>query len=86
MTTSRSEIDLEQNQRELDDLCQMLTVLRCRLELSKMVGHEDNVKDAIEESPRRPCGSSRWSHAGGSACCWWSRRPSRSRFDGSAKA
>ncbi len=50
MTTSRGDIDMEQSQRELHDLCQPLTALRCRLELSKMPGHEDTLKDAIEES------------------------------------
>lgn len=47
MTTSRSEIDLELSNGELHDLCQPLTALQCRLEMSRRLGHADAFEDAI---------------------------------------
>jgi len=41
MTLSRSEIDLEQSNCELHDLCQPLTAMQCRLEVGKMLGHTE---------------------------------------------
>jgi hypothetical protein len=38
MTISRSELDLEQSNLELHDLCQPLTALQCRLEMGRMIG------------------------------------------------
>ncbi len=46
----RSQIDMEQSHRELHDLCQPLTALRCRLEISRMQGQEAAFADAIDES------------------------------------
>jgi hypothetical protein len=47
MTTSRSEIDLEQSHAELHDLCQPLTALHCRLEMGKMLGHAEALEEAV---------------------------------------
>ena len=56
MTTSRSEIDLEQSHAELHDLCQPLTALQCRLEIGRMLGHagtlEESIDGALEETRR----------------------------------
>ncbi len=48
----RSEIDLEQSQDELHDLCQPLTALQCCLEMSRIPGHEAALAEAIDNSLR----------------------------------
>jgi signal transduction histidine kinase len=50
MTLSRSEIDLEQSNCELHDLCQPLTAMQCRLEVGKMLGHTEALEEAINGS------------------------------------
>jgi hypothetical protein len=56
MAISRSTIDLEQSNLELHDLCQPLTALQCRLEMSKMLGHtgtfEEVVNGSLEDTSR----------------------------------
>jgi len=56
MPTSRSEIDLEQSNVELHDLCQPLTALQCRLEVGRMLGgteaFEEAVNGGLEETRR----------------------------------
>jgi hypothetical protein len=39
---------LEQMHAELHDLCQPLTVLQCRLEIGRMLGHEGALQEAID--------------------------------------
>lgn len=41
---------VEELERELHELCQPLTALQCRLELSRMVGDRMVLLEAIEES------------------------------------
>jgi signal transduction histidine kinase len=50
MAISRSDIDLEQSNLELHDLCQPLTVLQCRLEMGKMLGHSEAYEEAVNGS------------------------------------
>ncbi len=56
MPIFRSEIDLEQSNVELHDLCQPLTALQCRLEMGTMVGgveaFEEAVRGGLEETRR----------------------------------
>jgi len=56
MTISRSELDLEQSNVELHDLCQPLTALQCRLEMGRMIGgseaFEEAVNGGLEETRR----------------------------------
>jgi len=56
MPISRSEIDLEQSNVELHDLCQPLTALQCRLEMGRIVGgaeaFEEAVNGGLEETRR----------------------------------
>jgi hypothetical protein len=56
MSISRSEIDLEQSNVELHDLCQPLTALQCRLEMGRMLGgtkaFEEAVNGGLEETRR----------------------------------
>jgi len=56
MTTSRTQLDLEQSSLELHDLCQPLTALQCRLELGRMLGgaeaFEEAVNGGLEETRR----------------------------------
>jgi len=56
MPIVRSEIDLEQSNADLHDLCQPLTALQCRLELGRMVGgieaFEEAVNGGLEETRR----------------------------------
>jgi hypothetical protein len=47
MTTFRSEMDLDQSNIELHDLCQPLTALQCRLELARMLGHTEALEEAV---------------------------------------
>jgi hypothetical protein len=56
MPVSRDQVDLEQSNLELHDLCQPLTALQCRLEMGRMLGHpealEEAVKGGLEETRR----------------------------------
>jgi C4-dicarboxylate-specific signal transduction histidine kinase len=47
MTTLRNEIDLEQSNMELHDLCQPLTALQCRLEMAGLLGHTKAFEEAV---------------------------------------
>ncbi|MDQ2840438.1 MAG: hypothetical protein M3Y72_05250 [Acidobacteriota bacterium] len=47
MTTSRTEIDLEQSNMELHDLCQPLTALQCRLEMAGILGQPEAFQEAV---------------------------------------
>jgi len=48
MPMSREPIDLEQSHLELHDLCQPLTALQCRLEMGRMLGHPEDLEEAVK--------------------------------------
>ncbi|MGA7156952.1 MAG: hypothetical protein WBY53_08910 [Acidobacteriaceae bacterium] len=50
MNNGRSPIDFEESRAELHDLCQPLTALQCRLEMTRFAGHEEPLEVAIEDS------------------------------------
>lgn len=50
MSIHRSAADLQLSHAELHDLCQPLTVLQCRLEMSRIPAFGGNPEEAIDES------------------------------------
>jgi len=48
MTLQIRNTDLDQLHEELHDLCQPLTALQCRLEMGRMLGHNDALLAAMD--------------------------------------
>ena len=68
MPMSREPIDLEQSYLELHDLCQPLTALQCRLEMGSMLGHPEDLEEAVKGGSKTRAACSTSSPTCGNGC------------------